>query len=126
MVDADGCPPLHNAAFLGRRKCLQYLISKGAQVGVKDFDGGTAVHKAAFSGHRHCLKDLVKAGCDPTAVDAESASPLQKAVFNSHVTCVRYLVDVAKPTVNLPNISGTCPIHVVRLFSFAFHFTFFC
>lgn len=55
--------PLHDAAFMGKVKCLRVLLENGADVSTRDGDGRTAMDRAKEAGdYDACVKLLVEHG----------------------------------------------------------------
>ena len=54
--------PLHDAAFMGKVKCLRVLLENGADVSTKDGDGRTAMDRARAGDYDACVKLLVEHG----------------------------------------------------------------
>ena len=54
LLDSDGCTPIHNAAFQGCKKCVDFLIKNGADINKTDLDGATAIHKVTLNAPSFC------------------------------------------------------------------------
>ena len=54
--------PLHDAAFMGKVKCLRVLLENGADVGARDWDGRTAADRARGGDYEACVELLVEHG----------------------------------------------------------------
>ena len=76
--------PLHVAAWHGKLKSAQYLLSKGANVNSKQVKGGTPLHRAALNGKLDMVKLLLKAGADINCTDQLNRTPLYCAQKNKH------------------------------------------
>ncbi|EXB65070.1 26S proteasome non-ATPase regulatory subunit 10 [Morus notabilis] len=122
-ADEEGWAPLHSAASIGNSEIVDILLSKGADVNLKNDGGRTALHYAASKGwlkiaeilisHRAKinLKDkasstgnselcelLIEEGADVDAVDKAGQTPLMNAVicYNKEVSLllIRHGADV--------------------------------
>jgi len=51
--DNRNCTPIHFAADSGQLEVIKYLLSKGAELSVKDVDGDTPLNWAVYSGHKN-------------------------------------------------------------------------
>lgn len=60
----DGFYPLHRAASTGSYECLQYLVTKGAQVEVQDKDGSSPLDAAVSEGEFDCARYLIEKGAN--------------------------------------------------------------
>jgi len=58
----DGFYPLHRAASTGSLECLQYLVTKGAQIEVRDKDGSSPLDAAVSEGEFDCARFLIEKG----------------------------------------------------------------
>jgi len=56
LQDNAGAAPIHQAAFAGKKDCLDLLILHGADVECQDNDDGTALHNACFNGFVYSLE----------------------------------------------------------------------
>ena len=75
-----GWTALHEAAFVGDRKLLIQIYTKGADI---NFQGGThreaPIHAAILGGHRSTTESLVLNGADLTLKDNDGFTPLELA-----------------------------------------------
>lgn len=58
----DGVYPLHRAASSGSLESLQYLVTKGAQLDVRDKDGSSPLDAAVYEGEFDCASFLIEKG----------------------------------------------------------------
>jgi len=58
----NGYAPLHYAALLGRKKCMEVLLEAGADVSVKDRNGFSPMHYATKKRRNKCLALLEQYG----------------------------------------------------------------
>ena len=60
----DGFCLLHRAASTGSLECLQYLVTKGAQLEVRDKDGSSPLDAAVSEGEFDCARFLIEKGAN--------------------------------------------------------------
>lgn len=58
----DGSYALHRAASTGSLECLQYLVTKGAQLEVRDKEGSSPLDAAVCEGEFDCARFLIEKG----------------------------------------------------------------
>uniref|UniRef100_A0A670Y2W9 Uncharacterized protein n=1 Tax=Pseudonaja textilis TaxID=8673 RepID=A0A670Y2W9_PSETE len=73
---------LHIAASHGHLEIIDYLISKGVKLEVKDNKGRTPLHRAAEKGHDKAVNRLLQAGAYMYSLDQEGKTPLHLANQN--------------------------------------------
>ncbi len=66
--DESGYSPIHAAASYGQHQLLAYLISKGADVHLRDADGDTPL---LVCDDPECFEELLKHGADLNAQNSE-------------------------------------------------------
>ena len=89
MGDYDGTP-LANAAALGRKEIVEYLLSAGADPSL----GGcrTVLHNACGRGHYDVCQILLEGGADPNERDEEGGTCLGMAVFKARLDILKLLI----------------------------------
>lgn len=60
----EGTTPLHLAAYTGKARAVQLLLSSGASVHAQNCDGQTPLFEAAAAGHREAAELLLCSGAD--------------------------------------------------------------
>ncbi|XP_073482960.1 inhibitor of Bruton tyrosine kinase [Aquarana catesbeiana] len=77
LRDEYGRNALHIAASCGKKEALDWLVSKGVDLSVKDKESGwTALHRSIFYGHIDCALSLLKHGSNPHVQDKDGFSAL--------------------------------------------------
>lgn len=64
----DGFYPLHRAASAGSFESLQYLVTKGARLDVRDRDGSSPLDAAVCEGEFDCAQFLIEKGANITHI----------------------------------------------------------
>ena len=77
--DEVGITLLHRAAIDGSYRCLNFLLSLGADVDVTDFEGWTPLHDSVFHGHIRCAVILLISGADVEAETKDFIKPIEMA-----------------------------------------------
>lgn len=77
--DEVGITLLHRAAIDGSYRCLNFLLSQGADVDVTDFEGWTPLHDSVFHGHIRCAIILLISGADVEAETKDFIKPIEMA-----------------------------------------------
>jgi ankyrin repeat protein len=77
--EGRGWTPLHAAAWHGRKRGVEWLLRRRAQVGARDNYGQTPLHSAAVSGQTGTAEVLIAEGADVNAVDEDGFTPLHHA-----------------------------------------------
>lgn len=65
---SDGFYPLHRAASAGSFESLQYLVTKGARLDVRDRDGSSPLDAAVCEGEFDCAQFLIEKGANITHI----------------------------------------------------------
>ncbi|KAM9283641.1 LOW QUALITY PROTEIN: CARD- and ANK-domain containing inflammasome adapter protein-like [Morus bassanus] len=83
---------LHVAATNGHLTIMEYLISKGAKIDVKDKKGRTPLHRAAEKVYGDAMKVLLRCGAYMYSLDMEGKTPLHLAAQNNHSYILKMLL----------------------------------
>ncbi|XP_054846329.1 ankyrin repeat domain-containing protein 53 [Eublepharis macularius] len=95
-------------------ECLKYLISKSADVNIKNQNGVTPLHKAASEGRTSCVKILIEAGADVHAKDAEGQEPVDLCRMWGHRHCCRYLSSAMWKIDKKTFAQGICRLNLIK------------
>uniref|UniRef100_A0A803THB7 CARD- and ANK-containing Inflammasome Adaptor Protein n=1 Tax=Anolis carolinensis TaxID=28377 RepID=A0A803THB7_ANOCA len=98
---------LHIAAAHGHTEIIDYLISKGAKLEVKDQKERTPLHRAAKEGHGKAVNMLLQAGADMYTLAQEGKTPLHLG----HTEVAQKLLQ-NKAKVNLKDKQSKTPLHL--------------
>ncbi|TRY73908.1 hypothetical protein TCAL_13443 [Tigriopus californicus] len=75
----DGRCPIHFASDYGQLEVLQYLVSRGAQLDIRDKHGIAPILAAIWEGHAPCVKFLLEKGCSKNGSTPDGQSYLEAA-----------------------------------------------
>ncbi|USP76498.1 hypothetical protein yc1106_03772 [Curvularia clavata] len=110
--DWQGMTPLMWAAARDNPVHLNMLLSRGAQIELKDSEGSNALHLAVKAESLECVKALLKAGANPNSVDGDGLFPLRKLWSLQRKSDVKRMVLVsycANPRIQ--QSQGRTPLH---------------
>jgi len=105
----DGATALTAAAYKGQPRCLELLLSAGADAERADNDGYPPLHAAAQSGCLACVERLLEAGADKDAQSADGRTALHPAARFGHAATVEVLL-AAGCSVDPPDMFGLTPL----------------
>lgn len=104
---AGATTPLHVAANAGDIEQIQLLISRGAEVNVKDKFGETPLHIAADKGYKNIAELLIINGANVNASDEDGYTPLLDAILWRHKDIVELLIGSGADVNAKPNKGTT-------------------
>ena len=91
-----GQTPLMASVLMGSSKCVEYLLSLGADASIPEKDGYTPMHGAGFQGRAEIAKLLLAEGLDPSAVHSDGYLPVHRAAWGMeqrHTDTVKVFID---------------------------------
>ncbi|KAL0979586.1 hypothetical protein UPYG_G00186950 [Umbra pygmaea] len=106
--DDGGWTPVTWAIEYKHRELVLLLLSKGADVNIRDKEENIGLHWAALSGSDDITQVLLDARCDIHAVNIHGDSPLHIAARENQMECVILLLSRGAD-VNLRNREGETP-----------------
>ncbi|MFZ3136593.1 MAG: ankyrin repeat domain-containing protein [Thermodesulfovibrionales bacterium] len=118
----DGISPLIYAAMRGQKEIVEFLISKGADVNVKDnivevpggFSGGrTTLHYAVLWGHKEIVGLLMSKGADVSARSVQNETPLMLAIQEGHKEIAELLILKGADIYEKNNYGDTLLMHAL-------------
>lgn len=106
-----GRTPLHYAVIYGHKEAVEFLISKGAEIDLKDVDHGrTALHYAAITGYMDIGEILVSKGTNVNEEDEYGWTPLHHGAINGHTGIIGLLLRKGAKVDAVDEV-GKTPLH---------------
>ncbi len=109
-----GVTALLMAVNNGNVEMAEFLVKKGAKLGVADSEGNTPLMIAADNGHLEMAKWLVKQGAVVNALNDEKRSALMLAVYEGHFEVAKYLL-IKGANINAQDSKGATPLMTAAL-----------
>ncbi|KAL2233519.1 UNVERIFIED_CONTAM: hypothetical protein Sindi_1531900 [Sesamum indicum] len=91
--DEEGWAPLHSAASSGNVEIVEILLSRGADVNLKNDGGRTALHYAASKGQLKIAAILVSHGAKLNVKDKVGCTPLHRAASTGNAELCEFLIE---------------------------------
>uniref|UniRef100_A0A8C7URJ1 Euchromatic histone-lysine N-methyltransferase 1a n=1 Tax=Oncorhynchus mykiss TaxID=8022 RepID=A0A8C7URJ1_ONCMY len=107
--DDGGWTPITWAIEYKHRELVLLLLSRGADVNIRDKEENICLHWAALSGSNDIAQILLDARCDLQAVNVHGDSTLHIAARENQLECVTLLLSQGAD-VNLKNREGETPL----------------
>lgn len=117
-VSRDNQSKSESNKIMVRSEIAELLLSKGADVNIKDDDGRTLLHRIVHSSDISLAKELVlKYGADVNAKDNSGDTPLYKAAYNlDNIELAQFLIDNGAD-VKTRNIEGKTLLNIIAPYS---------
>jgi len=96
IIDRHTCQrltALSYASMYGHTKCVELLLSFGADPNIVDMKGRSALHHSANNGHHHTCLILIKNGAMMFLGDLQGNTSLHLATLNNHYDTVNVLAN---------------------------------
>eukprot|EP00961_Rhodomonas_salina_P048838 655389-Rhodomonas_salina.2 len=91
VTNQTGNAPACHACYLGHARCVEILLSHGANVDVTNLNKVTLVHTAARAGHVDCLELLSRSGAKMNQKDVGGSTALDASYQFNETDVVRLL-----------------------------------
>ncbi|KAB2031743.1 hypothetical protein ES319_D05G325700v1 [Gossypium barbadense] len=92
-IDEEGWAPIHSAASIGNLEIMEILLSKGANVNVKNDGGRIALHYAASKGWLKIAELLISHGAKINSKDKVGCTPLHRAASTGKSALCELLIE---------------------------------
>ena len=93
LIDSNNCTPILIACQGGQPEIVDYLISKGANIEVKDKNGDSLIHFATIGGFLSIVQYLIeKQNINKEIKGKGGKTPLHYACEKGHLPIIEYLV----------------------------------
>ena len=104
---------------LRQSSLLQFIVSHGAELNIKDRNGVTPLHLACSWDNETNLREMVNSGCVVDIEDNNGATVFHYTVFYNNATGLKYLLNHCKPgLVSKPDKSGRSPLQWAEHFGY--------
>ena len=106
----DGNTPLHIAAAMGHKECVEALLQLDAPIMLRNAAGKTALHLALEEGRLSIVRIFIK-HVSVLATTKDGDTPLHIAAAGRHKECVEALLHLNAP-IMLRNAAGKTALHL--------------
>ncbi|XP_061662554.1 ankyrin repeat domain-containing protein 16 isoform X2 [Syngnathoides biaculeatus] len=103
--------PLHEAASMGHRACVSYLLQEGAQVDCLKKADWTPLMMACTRRNLHVIRELLEHSADPFLRNKDGWSAFHIACREGDPRVVRYLLEVAPDVWRSESKTRRTPLH---------------
>ncbi|KAM4747303.1 ankyrin repeat domain-containing protein 16 [Rhinophrynus dorsalis] len=115
VMNSDYKRPLHEAASMGHRKCLLYLLSKGAEVDCLKKADWTPLMMACTRKKLDVIKDLIEHGANPMLKNKDGWNCFHIASREGDPAIIQYLLDVFPGIWNTESNIKRTPLHTAAM-----------
>lgn len=119
--DIFGCTVVHYiVSEMRQSSILQYLISHGANINVKDRNGEAPLHLSCYWRNVTNVKEMIDGDCLTDIRDNQGATIFHYTVFYNNPTVLEYLLnDLREPSlIDAPDDSGRTPLQLAMCFGY--------
>ncbi|KAL0215324.1 hypothetical protein P9112_007508 [Eukaryota sp. TZLM1-RC] len=110
--DKTGKTPLHYACLSGNLDLVEYLLTLGVPVDIRDSEHSQVpLHFAAKMGHVDCTSLLLQVGVDAELADKLGWTAVHHAVAETHINVVKVLI-ANGASLCIQSESGLTPLHL--------------
>ncbi|MDX1917508.1 MAG: ankyrin repeat domain-containing protein [Rickettsiaceae bacterium] len=105
------CSLLHKASEYGNIEIIAEMISRGADIHIRDLDGGTILHRAVLGTNEETIIFLLERGMDLNVKSTiDGNTPLHIASFWKNADIVNFLIENGAD-INCMNDSNETPVN---------------
>lgn len=109
-LDDTNASPLILASLKGSLSCVKLLISKGADINMKNWQGHSAFQYACSKGHKDIVEYLLKNGADPNIRDNRNDTALHRLASQGRIELLKMILEIPNIEVNPQNKEGNTPM----------------
>nr|XP_056703432.1 ankyrin repeat domain-containing protein 16 [Euleptes europaea] len=115
LCNNDYKRPLHEAASMGRRDCVLYLLERGAAVDCLKKADWTPLMMACTRRNLDVIRDLVQNGANPLLKNKDGWNCFHIACREGDLQVIRYLLDVSPDIWNTESKIKRTPLHTAAM-----------
>uniref|UniRef100_A0A8C5MGR4 Ankyrin repeat domain-containing protein 16 n=1 Tax=Leptobrachium leishanense TaxID=445787 RepID=A0A8C5MGR4_9ANUR len=115
VVNSDYKRPIHEAASMGHRDCLLYLLNKGVQVDCLKKADWTPLMMACTRKNLDVIKDLIEHKANPMLRNKDGWNCFHIATREGDVDVISYLLDVCPEIWNTESKIRRTPLHTAAM-----------
>ncbi|KAM4678226.1 ankyrin repeat domain-containing protein 16 isoform 1-T1 [Discoglossus pictus] len=115
VLNGDYKRPLHEAASMGHRDCLLYLLSRGAAVDSLKKADWTPLMMACTKKILEVIRDLIEHGANPLLKNKDGWNCFHIATREGDPDIIRYLLDICPGIWNTESKIKRTPLHTAAM-----------
>ncbi|NXF27643.1 ANR16 protein, partial [Rhodinocichla rosea] len=115
VANGDYKRPLHEAASMGHRECVSFLLERGAGVDCLKKADWTPLMMACTRKNLEVIKTLVEHGANPLLRNKDGWNCFHIASREGHPEVLRYLLDVSPSCWDTESTTGRTPLHTAAV-----------
>ncbi|XP_032329849.1 ankyrin repeat domain-containing protein 16 isoform X1 [Camelus ferus] len=115
VANRDYKRPLHEAASMGHRDCVRYLLGRGAAVDCLKKADWTPLMMACTRRNLEVVQDLVEHGANPLLKNKDGWNSFHIASREGDPLILQYLLDVCPAAWKTESKTGRTPLHTAAM-----------
>ncbi|XP_046762976.1 ankyrin repeat domain-containing protein 16 isoform X3 [Gallus gallus] len=115
VANGDYKRPLHEAASMGHRECVSYLLAKGASVDCLKRADWTPLMMACTRQNLEVIKELVEHGANPLLKNKDGWNCFHIASREGHLEVLQYLLAVFPSSWDTESTIRRTPLHTAAM-----------
>ncbi|XP_065599885.1 ankyrin repeat domain-containing protein 16 isoform X2 [Cyrtonyx montezumae] len=115
VANGDYKRPLHEAASMGHRECVSYLLAKGANVDCLKRADWTPLMMACTKQNLEVIQDLVEHGANPLLKNKDGWNCFHIASREGHLKVLQYLLAVSPSSWDTESSIRRTPLHTAAM-----------
>ncbi|NXB71435.1 ANR16 protein, partial [Donacobius atricapilla] len=120
VTNGDYKRPIHEAASMGHRECVAFLLERGASVDCLKKGDWTPLMMACTRKNLEVIQTLVERGANPLLRNKDGWNCFHIASREGHPEVLRYLLDVSPSCWDTESATGRTPLHTAVSFHMDF------
>ncbi|NXY52872.1 ANR16 protein, partial [Callaeas wilsoni] len=111
VANGDYKRPIHEAASMGHRECVSFLLERGASVDCLKKADWTPLMMACTRKNLEVIRTLVEHGANPALRNKDGWNCFHIASREGHPEVLRYLLEVSPSCWDTESATGRTPLH---------------